>query len=75
MGVRGAALATVISQAISAVWALRFLCGKKATLKIRRENMPISLSILLPAVALGIAPFVMQFTESVLVLMLQLFTA
>ena len=68
MGVRGAALATVISQAISTVWALRFLCGKKATLKIRRENMPISLSILLPAVALGIAPFVMQFTESVLVL-------
>ena len=68
MGVRGAALATVISQAISAVWALRFLCGKKATLKIRRENLPISLSILLPAVALGIAPFVMQFTESVLVL-------
>ena len=68
MGVRGAALATVISQAISTVWALRFLCGKKATLKIRRENMPIRFSILLPAVALGIAPFVMQFTESVLVL-------
>ena len=68
MGVRGAALATVISQAISAVWALRFLCGKKATLRIRRENMPIRFSILLPAVALGIAPFVMQFTESVLVL-------
>lgn len=46
MGVRGAALATVISQAISAVWALRFLCGEKATLRIRRENMPIRFSIL-----------------------------
>ena len=68
MGVRGAAAATVISQAISAVWAFAFLRGKRTNLKLRKENMAIRPRILLPAVALGIAPFVMQSTEGVIVL-------
>lgn len=68
MGVRGAAWATVISQAVSAVWALRFLCGGRAVLKLRRENIKVSRAVIMPCVALGFAPFVMQSTESLLVL-------
>ena len=68
MGVRGAAWATVISQAISAVWALRFLCGGRAVLKLRRANVRLSRAVLAPCAALGFAPFVMQSTESLLVL-------
>ncbi len=68
MGVRGAAWATVISQAISAVWALRFLCGERAVLKLRRANVRLSRAVLAPCLALGFAPFVMQSTESLLVL-------
>lgn len=68
MGVRGAAWATVISQAISAVWALRFLCGERAVLKLRRANVRLSRTVLAPCLALGFAPFVMQSTESLLVL-------
>ena len=66
MGVKGAALATILSQAISAVWVVRFLTGKKTTLKIRRENLRIVPSVYLPCVALGLATFVMQSTESLL---------
>lgn len=68
MGVQGAALATVISQAISAVWAVRFLSGKNTTLRLRKENLKIRPAILLPCIGLGVAPFVMQSTESILVL-------
>lgn len=68
MGVRGAALATVISQAISAVWAYSFLRGKKTVLKIKKENMKIEARVLLPCIGLGIAPFIMMSTESILVL-------
>lgn len=68
MGVNGAALATVLSQALSAAWALKFLCGKKTILRLKKKNMKIKLSIFLPCAALGIAPFAMQATESVLVL-------
>ena len=68
MGVEGAALATIISQAISAVWALRFLSGKNTILKIKKKYLKIDFHILLPCLALGIAPFAMQATESVLVL-------
>ena len=66
MGVRGAALATVLSQLVSAVWVVRFLTGPKTLLRIRRENLRIDPKIYLPCVALGAAPFVMQFTESIL---------
>lgn len=66
MGVRGAALATVLSQLVSAVWVVRFLTGPKTLLRIRKENLRIDPKIYLPCVALGAAPFVMQFTESIL---------
>lgn len=68
MGVRGAALATVFSQAASALWALRFLFGSRASLRLRAENIRLSSRVLLPCAALGFAPFVMQSTESLLVL-------
>lgn len=68
MGVSGAAAATVISQAISAGWALQFLLGKHTVLRLKRENLKIKASILLPCMALGVAPFIMMSTESVLVL-------
>ncbi|MBQ1256983.1 MAG: polysaccharide biosynthesis C-terminal domain-containing protein, partial [Clostridia bacterium] len=66
MGVRGAALATVISQAVSCAWCLRFLFGKKTSLKIRKKYMFISPKILLPCFALGLATFIMQGSESVI---------
>lgn len=66
MGVRGAALATVISQALSMIWVLSFLMGKKTHLKIRRKNLKMSGKILLPCIALGLSPFVMQASESVI---------
>lgn len=66
MGVRGAALATVISQAISAVWVLSFLFGQTTKLKIKKENFALSKAIVLPVLALGISPFVMNATEAVI---------
>ena len=66
MGVKGAALATVISQAISAIWVVKFLIGKKTFLKIKKENMKIQANILLPVISLGLSPFVMQSTESII---------
>ena len=66
MGVQGAALATIISQAISAVWVLLFLLGKQTKLKIKKENLLPSAKILLPVLALGISPFIMNATEAVI---------
>lgn len=68
MGVRGAALATVISQAVSAIWAFRFLRGRHTVLRLKRANLRIVPSVLLPCVALGAAPFIMMSTESLLTL-------
>ena len=68
MGVQGAAVATVMSQALSAIWAFWFLSGKNTILKLKRESLKINFHILLPCIALGVAPFAMQATESVLVL-------
>ena len=68
MGVAGAALATILSQALSGVWAVWFLCGKKTVLRLKKENLRIRLSLLMPCVGLGVAPFVMQSTESILLL-------
>ena len=65
-GVKGAALATVISQALSAAWILRFLTGKKTILKIRKVNLRLDNKIYLPCLALGLAPFVMQSTEGLI---------
>lgn len=66
MGVQGAALATVISQGASCVFALSFLFGKRTLLKIRRENIRIQPSVILPCIALGLAPFIMQISESII---------
>lgn len=66
MGVQGAALATIFSQCVSAIWVLRFLTGNRTKLKIRKENLKVEASVALPVMALGIAPFIMTATESVL---------
>ena len=66
MGVRGAAVATVLSQALSTIWVLKFLTGNKTKLKIRRENLRIRKKIIIPVLLLGISPFIMQSTESLL---------
>ncbi len=66
MGVRGAALATVISQGISCVWVVAFLRGKKTILRIKPQNLTRGLKLLPPCIALGAAAFIMQASESVL---------
>jgi putative MATE family efflux protein len=66
LGVSGAAIATVFSQAVSAVWILLFLVGKKTTLRLRRENLRLDPRIFLPCMALGVSTFVMMSTESLL---------
>lgn len=66
LGVRGAALATIISQAASCTWVLLFLFGKKTVLKIRVKNMGLQKKIIFPSIALGLATFIMQASESVI---------
>lgn len=66
MGVKGAALATVLSQAVGAVWILRFLTGKKSALRLKVSNMKLQGSIIGPCLALGVSTFVMLSTESLL---------
>ncbi len=65
MGVRGAALATILSQMVSCVWVLWFLCGKKTILRLRTRNLRLDGKILWPCVALGLSPFIMQASESI----------
>ena len=66
MGVRGAALATILSQALSCTWVLSFLFGKKTTLRIRWKNVNLKPELALPTLALGSSVFVMQASESVI---------
>ena len=66
MGVKGAALATVISQFFSCIWLLLFLFGRKATLRLRVKNFKPLPSLVLPCIALGSATFIMQVSESVI---------
>ena len=66
MGVQGAALATVISQCISCVWVLFFLSSEKTILKLKKENMHLEAKVILPCLALGLAAFIMQSSESVI---------
>ena len=66
MGVRGAALATIISQTLSCIWVLSFLFGKKTFLKIKPENLRLHAKIILPCVALGSSLFIMQASESII---------
>ncbi len=66
MGVKGAALATILSQAISCFWVLRFLTSPRSHLRLRSSLLRVQPRVLLPCLALGVSPFIMQFTESVL---------
>lgn len=66
MGVEGAAWATIISQGVSAVLCIIYLSGKKTSLRLKRENLIVPFSLLLPSFALGLASFVMQSTESII---------
>lgn len=66
MGVSGAALATVISQAVSCVWVVGFLCSEKTLLKLKKCHLRLSPKIVLPCIALGTAAFIMQSSESVI---------
>lgn len=66
MGVRGAALATIISQGCSCAWVLSFLFGKRTTLRIRVKNMGLKAAYILPCMALGSAVFIMQGSESII---------
>ena len=66
MGVKGAAIATVISQGVSALWTLLFLTGKKTKLRLNIRDMKPDMKLLLPCLGLGLAPFVMQSTEAVI---------
>ena len=64
MGVQGAALATILSQAVSAIWVVRFLTGKKTVLHIRKDYLRVDFKVLLPVLALGVSPFIMTAKES-----------
>ena len=66
MGVRGAALATVLSQGVSCIWVLIFLSGKKTSLRLQKGNLTLSTKFILPCIALGLAPFIMQASESII---------
>ena len=66
MGVSGAALATVLSQAVSALWILRFLTGKQTILQLKKENLKLIPNVILPCLGLGVSTFVMLSTESIL---------
>lgn len=66
MGVQGAALATILSQALSCIWVLLFLCGKKTHLHLRIKNMRLQASVIFPCILLGMAAFIMQSSESVI---------
>lgn len=66
MGVRGAAVATVVSQGISCTWVMAFLCGPKTILRVKPNNLRMRKAILFPCLALGLSPFVMQASESVI---------
>lgn len=67
MGVRGAAVATVLSQAVSTVWVISFLTGRKTVLKIRKKYLRLEAKVVFPGLALGLAPFIMQASESVII--------
>lgn len=66
MGVKGAALATILSQAVSCIWVITFLCRKKTYLKLKKQNLSIDRKLIFPCIALGTATFIMQSSESVI---------
>lgn len=66
MGVQGAAIATIISQAISATWVLSFFFRKKGVLKIKRKNLRLKRSVVLGIFSIGVSPFLMQLAASLI---------
>lgn len=64
MGVKGAALATILAQGVSALWVLSFLRGRRTRLRLQARCLRLRWSILAPVVAIGVSPFIMQSTES-----------
>lgn len=66
LGVKGAAIATIIAQAISAILVISFFFGKKTILKLTFENMKLDIKIIISVMALGLSPFIMQSTESII---------
>ena len=68
MGVKGAALASILGQFVSAIWALNFLFGKKSILKIQKKYIVPDIKVVGAIVALGISPFIMQSTESLVLI-------
>lgn len=66
LGVQGAAIATVISQAMSALWVILFLNSDKTTIRLKLKNLVLKKDIILPSLFLGLSPFIMQITESIL---------
>lgn len=68
MGVKGAAVATVLAQMISAIWVLVFFFGKKSILRIRKEFLKPEFKVVFGIMALGISPFIMQATESLVII-------
>lgn len=66
MGVKGAAIATIIAQGVSAVYVLLFLFSEKSNLRLKKENFKLDKNIILPSLVLGLSPFIMQTTESIL---------
>ena len=66
MGVRGAALTTVLSQGLSCIWVLRFLTGERTLLRLKRKTLRLRPKLILPCVALGLSAFIMQASESVI---------
>ena len=70
LGVKGAALATVAGQMVSALWVLKFLFGKQSILKIRKKYMVPDLKVVGATMALGVSPFIMQSTESLVLISL-----
>ncbi len=66
MGVKGAALATILSQALSCIWVLRFLTGDRSVLRLQKQYMRLEAKVILPCMALGLSMFIMQSTESLI---------
>lgn len=71
MGVAGAALATIIAQAVSAVWVLYFFIGyPKATLRLKKQYFKLQLSLVKRITAIGMAPFLLQLCQSLLIVII-----
>ena len=66
LGVKGAALATIISQGFSCIWVISFLCSKRSVLRLKLKNLKINFKLIFPCLALGLAPFIMQSSESII---------